>query len=129
MAKQESKGPTRPDPRAQARRRRLELVSAGLFASFLVAGLLTLDLLPVSTLGLVGLPREGDISDRDYKAPDDVTIEDVEATELRDRLIDHVLRRLEVADIIGIGDGLAAGGPNLIDDLLGGARVGANPVP
>ncbi|MEE9280862.1 MAG: HDIG domain-containing metalloprotein [Myxococcota bacterium] len=69
-------------PRILPGRQDLGLIAAGLGASLLISGFLTLSLLPVPGLGSgARTPRVGDISDRDYEAPVAVTIVDEEATE------------------------------------------------
>ena len=50
-------------------------------------------------------------------------IEDVEAAEGVDRGLDEPLGAVPVADVVGVGDGLAAHGLDLVDDLLGRAGV------
>ncbi len=51
-----------------------------------------------------------------------VVDEDVEAAELVDRLLDHATGAREVGDVLAVRDRLAAGGADLLDDLLGRRR-------
>ena len=66
----------------------------------------------------------------EHPVPQDAGIidEDVEVTEGAHGLIDEALRTLPVRDVVVVGDRLATGGDDLVDDLLGGRRVGASPV-
>ena len=43
-------------------------------------------------------------------------------------VLDQALRAFPVGHAVAVGDGLAAGGHDLVDDLLGGAGVGADAV-
>jgi hypothetical protein len=58
-----------------------------------------------------------------------VVDQDVEVAPGLDRLVDEALRALPVGDVVVIGDGLAAGLGDLVDDLLGVTGVGPGPVP
>jgi len=69
---------------AQSRRlsERGELLIAGAAASLVLAVLLTLEVLPAGPTGLGGrVPSAGDIADRSYKAPSDISVIDRKATE------------------------------------------------
>ena len=52
-----------------------------------------------------------------------VVDDDVEPAEAVDRALHHPTGGLEVADVVGVGDGLAAHALDLVDDLLGGSSV------
>ena len=68
--------------RFRLERRSLGLLAAGVGASLLLSALLTIDLLSSPGLGSsVRTLRVGDISDRDYKAPTEITLVDEQATE------------------------------------------------
>ena len=54
-----------------------------------------------------------------------VVDDDVEVAERLDGEVDDRLGVVERADAVGRGDGLAAGGDDLVDDRLGGGGVGA----
>ena len=54
-----------------------------------------------------------------------VVDEDVEPAELVDRLRDQRLAAVPGRDVVEVGDGLPAGGDDLVDDLLGRALVRA----
>ena len=54
-----------------------------------------------------------------------VVDEDVEPPELVDRLLHEPLRAREVGDVLAVRRRLAAGGADLLDDLLGRAGVGS----
>ena len=54
-----------------------------------------------------------------------VVDDDVEVAEGLDRGVDDCLGAVEVGDAVGVGDRLAAGGDDLVDDRLCGAGVGA----
>jgi hypothetical protein len=58
-----------------------------------------------------------------------VVHEDVQVAECLDRLVDHPSGTVEVGDVVVVGDGLAAGRLDLVDDLLGGCGVGTGAVP
>jgi putative nucleotidyltransferase with HDIG domain len=88
VAKQESKPragakSTAPDDARQLRARRRGLLITIVFgASLLLSALLTLDPFQLGPVGLRGgLPQAGEIADRSYKAPADITIVDEVATE------------------------------------------------
>ena len=49
----------------------------------------------------------------------------VEVAERVDRGVDHALGAVPVGDVVAVGDGLAAGGGDLVDHLRGRRRVGA----
>ena len=57
-----------------------------------------------------------------------VVDEHVEASERVDRLLDEAGGAVPVADVVGVRGRLAAGGDDLVDDLLRRARVGAGAV-
>ncbi len=77
-----SKQDTRLPYRLRLDRGNLGLLAAGVGASLLLSALLTLDLLPSPGLGSSARTLQvGDISDRDYKAPTEITIVDEQATE------------------------------------------------
>ena len=52
-----------------------------------------------------------------------VVDEDVEATEVCDRLLDHVLRALEVGDVVVVGGRLTTRGLDLVGHGLSWGRV------
>jgi putative nucleotidyltransferase with HDIG domain len=69
------------------RRRRHGLTALLLGASLVLSALLTLDLFEMGAVGFGGrLPQVGEIADRDYKAPSDVSLVDAPATEELRRL-------------------------------------------
>ncbi|MFQ5697741.1 MAG: HD family phosphohydrolase [Myxococcota bacterium] len=70
------------DSRSERRRVRHRLTALAVASSLLVAGLLTLDVFPRGPVGFGGrAPQVGQIAERSYKAPADVSIQDVAATE------------------------------------------------
>ena len=90
MARSENKSQPRParsgarDPEVARPSRNRELVLAALGASLFLSVVLTLDLVSLGPAALIGrTPQPGDIADRSYKAPADITIEDREATDER----------------------------------------------
>jgi putative nucleotidyltransferase with HDIG domain len=82
---------------AKSRRvtQRRQLLAAAGVASLLLAGILTLEVLPAGPVALGGRPpAAGDIADRSYKAPSDITVIDRKATE------EHRRKALEQAPVV-----------------------------
>src|SRR5262249_45238808 len=57
-----------------------------------------------------------------------VVDQNMEIAECFDRLVDQALRTFPVGHVVVVGDGFAAGGHDLIDDLLGRGPVCSGPV-
>lgn len=80
-AKTDSRFSGKPGKYGMTSGRRSELLAGAVVASLLISALLTLDLLPFSSLGVSRIPQAGTISNRDYKAPASVSLRDPEATD------------------------------------------------